>query len=124
MATQTERAFQIWPLLVFAAKNQQILTYETVGLCTGMFSGGLGGCLEPIQSYCLLNNYPPLTMLVVKKHEGLPGTGFSAINIQTPEDFAKKMQDIFLFDWKEKAPSIEALTEAVRTLPSNGPSSN
>lgn len=73
-----ERAAQVWSLLVLAARNRQTLTYELVGKMTGMHTAGLGAVLEPIQSYCLLRDLPPLSALVVNKASGLPGTGFIA----------------------------------------------
>jgi len=109
MATISERAFQIWPLLVFAAKHRQLLTYSQLNECTGMFTGGFGQPLEQIQTYCLANGLPPLTMIVVSQETGLPGGGFSAIAIYTPEDFALTLQKIFAFDWKSSSPDIKQL---------------
>lgn len=120
MPTTTERAFQIWPLLAYAARNHQLLTYDQVAECTGVHRAGLGQCLEPIQSLCLEAGYPPLTMLVVSKTSGLPGFGFSAVNIRTPEDFAAKLQQIFNFDWTRKAPDVSMLDRALANRPSNG----
>lgn len=120
MATLYERAFQIWPLLIHAARSRQILTYTQVADCTGMFTGGLGPCLEPIQSYCIEEELPPLTMLVVSEGTGLPGTGFTGADISTPEDFARTLQTIFRFDWNGKAPEIRRLEVAAARTPSNG----
>jgi hypothetical protein len=53
-----ERAAQAWSVLALAAHNRQTLTYEMLGKLTGMHPAGLGVVLEPIQSYCLLNNLP------------------------------------------------------------------
>lgn len=112
----TERSYQIWPLLAFAAHNRQILTYKMVNQLTGMATSGIGKCLEPIQSYCLLNDLPPLTILVVNQTTGLPGAGFTAA-----EDIPKTQLDVFSYDWlAHGAPSVEALEEAVEKLPSNG----
>ena len=70
----TERASQIWAVLALAARNRQILTYEIVGRLIGVPARGLGHLLEPIQSYCLLKDLPPLTILVVQETTGLPGS--------------------------------------------------
>lgn len=111
-----ERALQAWPLLAFAARNRQLLTYELVGKLTGMHAAGIGSVLEPIQSYCLLNDLPPLTALVVNKTTGLPGTGF-IVTGDVPRQFTR----IFEHDWLSTGcPSLEQLTEAVRLRPSNG----
>ena len=109
-------------MLVLASRNRQLLSCDDVSACTGMFSGGLGDCLEPIQSYCLCRKSIPRSRCWLSARRlGLPGTGFSAINIQTPEDFAAKLQEIFSFDWSRKAPEAPTLAKAVvKKFPSNG----
>lgn len=114
----SERAWQAWSLLAFAARNRQTLTYEIVGKLTGMHTAGIGAVLEPIQSYCMLNGLPALSALVVNKATGLPGVGFIAA-----EDVPREFIRIFEQDWLSVGcPSPEALAEAVRRQPSNGTS--
>jgi hypothetical protein len=114
--TVAERAWQVWSLLAFAARNRQTLTYELVGQLTGMATPGLGAVLEPIQSYCLLNGLPALSALVVNKSTGLPGTGFIAA-----EDLPKEFIRIFERDWLALGcPTPDMLADAVRRQPSNG----
>ncbi|HEY8311473.1 MAG TPA: hypothetical protein VIG47_12995 [Gemmatimonadaceae bacterium] len=111
-----ERAWQAWPLLAFAAGNRQIITYEILGKLTGMHAAGLGDVLEQVQSYCLVNNLPPLTALVVNKGTGLPSPGFVAAT-DVPRAFIK----VFEHDWlATPCPSPEQLAEATRVRPSNG----
>lgn len=111
-----ERAAQAWSLLAFAAMNRQTLTYELVGRLTGMHAAGLGAVLEPIQSFCLLKELPPLSALVVNKATGLPGTGFIAA-----EDVPREFVRIFEWDWLGvSCPTPEQLAEAARLKPSNG----
>ena len=115
----SERAAPSWPLLVFAARNRQTLTYELLGKLTGMHAAGLGGVLEPVQSFCLLRELPPLSALVVNKSTGLPGTGFIAA-ADVPREFMR----VFEHDWLSVGcPSAETLAEAVAERPSNGLSS-
>jgi|SRR5687767_10742796 len=110
-----DRAAQLWPLLVFAARNRQTLTYELVGKLTAMHAAGVGGVLEPIQSYCLLHNLPPLSALVVNKATGRPGLGFIAAE-DVPEAFVR----VFDFNWLARVPpTSQQLAAAVRQLPSN-----
>src|SRR5437868_3402317 len=90
-----ERAAQIWPRLVWAAHNRQTLTYRIVGQCTGMHPAGLGKCLEPIQSYCLIRKFPPLSILVVDE-DGMPGAGFIAAS---PADVPKAQSEVFKWKW-------------------------
>ena len=75
--TVYERAAQIWPLLSYAATHRQTLTYDILGKLIGVPRFGLGKQLEPIQSYCLIHNLPPLTVLVVNQ-SGRPSEGFIA----------------------------------------------
>src|SRR5262245_42313467 len=94
----TERAAQIWAVLALAARNRQILTYEIVGRLIGVPARGLGQLLEPIQSYCMLKDLPPLTILVVQEGTGAPGSGFTAASAS---EFSKKQLEVFGFDWLE-----------------------
>lgn len=113
-----ERAAQIWGVLALAAKNRQILTYSIVGKLIGVPARGLGHLLEPIQSYCLLKELPPLTILVVQEETGLPGQGFSAASAG---ELAKKQLQVFEYDWIDHgAPKPEQLAHAVKDRPSRG----
>ena len=74
---RSERALQIWQILISAAHNRQILTYQIVGEITGMGSGTQSQTLDMIMRYCKRNNLPPLTSLVVQKSSGRPGEGLT-----------------------------------------------
>jgi hypothetical protein len=114
--TVAERAWQVWPLLAFAARNRQTVTYEIVGQLTGMAVPGVAKVLEPIQSYCLINRLPALSALVVNKETGLPGTGFIAVQ-DVPREFIR----IFSHNWQAvSCPSPQAFAAAVEEQPSNG----
>jgi hypothetical protein len=116
--TRGERANQIWPLLALCANHRQTLTYDQVGRLIGVPRQGLGQLLEPIQSLCILNQWPALTSLVVSEVDGLPGVGFIAA-ADIPNAHAK----VFAFDWSEvESPSAESLERAAASLPSNGKS--
>lgn len=111
-----ERAAQIWAVLALAARNRQVLTYDIVGKLVGVPRQGLGRLLEPIQSYCLLEKLPPLTILVVSGETGLPSTGFIAT-----QDIPKNQLNVFTYDWLGRgAPSPEEFADAVVRNPSNG----
>jgi hypothetical protein len=72
--------------------------------------------LEPIQSYCLLNDLEPLTILVVSEQTGHPGEGFVAA-----EGVPSTQQRVFAFDWIARGcPSPQGFEEAVNRRPSNG----
>jgi hypothetical protein len=111
-----ERAAQIWAVLALAARNRQILAYDIVGKLIGVPRQALGRMLEPIQSYCLVNHLPPLSILVISEQTGIPGTGFIAA-----QDIPRTQVEVFGFDWlAHTAPSPEILEQAVKQLPSNG----
>lgn len=116
---RSERASQIWAVLAWAARNRQTLTYGQLGKLIGVPSAGLGQLLEPIQSYCLVNHLPPLTVLVVQQDSGLPGPGFTGA---TAAEFAKAQAETFATDWLAHVnPQADKLEAAVKTRPSNGP---
>ena len=115
---RSERASQIWAVLAYAASNRQSLTYRQLGRLIGVPAAGLGNLLEPIQSYCMREELPPLTVLVVQQESGLPGSGFTAA---TAQEFAQAQSRVFAFDWlKHGNPQPEKLEAAVAALLSNG----
>ena len=73
-----QRAAQIWPILTLCASQRQTLSYDLLGRPIGVSRPGLGQLLEPIQSFCILQRLPALTVLVVSENSGLPGEGFIA----------------------------------------------
>jgi hypothetical protein len=116
--TKSERASQIWAVLAWAAKNRQMLTYGILSKLIGVPRAGLGQLLEPIQSYCLLKELPPLTILVVQQDSGLPGPGFTGAN---KAEHARAYMDVYKYNWLEHGnPQPEKLEEAVLKRPSNG----
>jgi hypothetical protein len=114
--TANDRAAQIWSILALAARNRQVLTYNLVAKLTGVARVGLGRCLEPIQSYCLLHQLEPLTILVVQEKSGLPGVGFIAA-----QDIPGTQQRVFSYDWvAHGCPSSAEFEQAAKERPSNG----
>jgi hypothetical protein len=91
---------------------------RATGRLIGVPARGLGHLLEPIQSYCLVKDLPPLTILVVQEGTGIPGSGFSAASAN---EFSKKQLDVFGFDWLDHgAPTPEDLSTAATQRPSRG----
>ena len=114
--TVAERAAQIWSVLALAGHNRQVLTYDMVAKLTGIARVGLGQCLEPIQSFCLVHDLPPLTVLVVSEKTGMPGVGFIAA-----QDVPRAQQSAFTVDWvSSRCPAPEEFEKAARERPSNG----
>jgi hypothetical protein len=92
-----------------------VLTYTILGKLIGMPLQGLGKCLEPIQSYCLLKELPALTSLVVD-NTGKPGVGFIAA-----ADVPAAQAKVFAHAWLDThVPTVEELADAQTMLPSNG----
>lgn len=115
---RSERASQIWAVLALAASNRQSLTYGMLSRLIGVPAAGMGKLLEPIQSYCILKELPPLTLLVVQKTSGLPGRGFVGAKAA---DYARDQMRIFEFNWLAHGnPQPERLELAALELPSNG----
>jgi len=116
--TKSERACQIWGILAWAAKNRQSITYGHLSKLIGVPAAGLGQLLEPIQSFCILEKLPPLTILVVQQDSGLPGSGFAGAKAS---EFAKAQMEVFELDWLNYGnPQPEKLEQAVQRHSSNG----
>lgn len=114
--TREQRAAQIWSLLTFAASLRSTLTYKRLGELIGALPVSLGGWLEPIQSYCLVHELPPLTVLVVGDSDGMPGVGFIAA-----ENVPAAQATVFRHDWiRTSVPKPEDLARALAERPSNG----
>ena len=108
--TDHERATQVWAVLAWAARNRQILTYEILSQLIGVPAHGLANTLNHVQRYCMQNDLPPLTSIVVKKETGLPGEGFIAA-----QDIPRNQGRVFNHDWLAPgAPSASDLEAAVQ----------
>jgi len=108
--TREERAQQLWSILVLAARNRQIWTYEIIGQACGVPPPSIGDLLRPIQQYCSEKGLPPLTSIVVGKSGGQPGDGF----IGGARCSAGRQMEVFERDWlAERAPTAERLAECL-----------
>ena len=109
-----EKAAQVWSMLTEAAKNRKVLYYSDIDSSNPKDVGKQ--YLEPIQSYCILNRLPALTVLVVSKSTGEPGWGFIAA-----EGFSLEQNKVFNFAWEKiETPPPDKLQTAVKKLPSCG----
>lgn len=99
--TKQDRAAQFWSILVLAARQQKILSYDLMSRLTGIPRPGIGEFLGPVQEYCKRNKLPPLTALVVNEKDGLPSHGFTEA-----KDIFGAQARVFVYDWLgSKAPS-------------------
>jgi putative restriction endonuclease len=94
---QTERAMLAWDVLARLAAEKKTITYAELASEVG--AGGPRACryfLDLIQSYCMCNQLPPLTILVVNKGKKKPGTGFVAHDVNALD---AGMQSVWSYDW-------------------------
>lgn len=106
---ERQRACQTWALLVFAASKHLPVTYGELSSATGLVANPQP--LAYIQEYCLLENLPPLTALVVD-NDGNPGSGLYAVEAQ---DVPKAQQVVFRHNWytnPEKTPTDYTFQDA------------
>lgn len=113
---RSETACVIWSLLTLSAIRRQSLTYQLLARLIGVSRKDLARLLEPIQSYCILANLPPLTSIVVDAQNGVPGEGFIAAS-----NLPRAQAETYAHDWlAQKVPTPEDFQHAMLTLPSCG----
>src|SRR5262249_4893537 len=102
------RAQQFWSVLVFAAREQKVVSYEMLSQMTGM--SNTSGCeLGHIFYYCKHHKLPLLNLLAVSKETGRPGEGCPADLSDLPAQQAK----VFGYDWlKHGVPKLDEFEEA------------
>jgi hypothetical protein len=128
--TYEQRAVQIWSVLVFAARNQQILSYQLLESLTGVPKHIVAPILGKVEAYCDTHKLPKLTSLVVNQRDGVPGylypgyagTHSGPVDADDPEhpreakdskaellmELFKEQSRVFVYDWlKDKVPSEE-----------------
>ena len=94
-----ERAIQIYQVLIAAAHNRQLLTYEIVGGHIGVPKQGLAGHLEHILRHCERRGLPALTSICVSKLTGLPSHGFTDRVPTTPEALQREREAVYAHNW-------------------------
>jgi hypothetical protein len=107
--TRSERALQIWQVLLGLAHNRQTITYEKLAelIDMGNIAVSLIQPLGSLMNYCKTNDLPPLTILVVQKHTGIPGQGLTTV-----EELNKDREAVFNYEWYKLKPlTFSDLTE-------------
>lgn len=105
-----QRAIQIYQVLIAAAYQRQTLTYELVGERVGLPPVGVGNHLEHLKVYCEQHELPPLTVLVVRKDDGTPSSGYGGIAHADVE-----RERVFAYEWHKHPPITE---DDLRSAPS------
>lgn len=97
----------VWNELTKLAKNRVTCSYEDIANAIhrefDTFHYGprnINYLLGPIQEYCMHNNLPPLTSLVVNKQKGIPGNGFVAADVFNKKDLRNVTDIIYEYNWK------------------------
>jgi len=112
IVTTFQRALQLWSVLVFAAREQKVVSYEMLGRMTGM-ANEMGRELGHIYYYCKQKDLPLLNLLAVSKETGIPGDG-------CPEDLSSlpaQQARVFVYDWLGYgAPKVEDFEETRKTV--------
>ena len=104
------RALQAWLYLIGKAANRQTVKFDELRLLMGYPTDNpLASILRCIMSFCIQNNLPPLTVIVVNRY-GVPGEGFTA---EKMEDYHQRREDVFNYPWfKIFPPTIDEFQKA------------
>ena len=107
--TLEQRAQQFWSVLVFAARQQSIVSYSMLSQITG-FSETSGHVLYCIYCYCKQQQLPLLNAIVIDPATGRPGD-------ECPgelRDLSAQQSRVFLYDWLDHpVPSDAMFKEAL-----------
>lgn len=90
-------AAKAWPILAkTAGQRGATLSYKELGDAIGHHHRSVRYVLAVIQQYCMEAQLPPLTGLVVRQHERVPGSGFVAWDIN---DLEAGLGRVYAADW-------------------------
>ena len=92
---QLERAARAWPILTSRAVKRTTITYGELGQAVGVHHRAIRYVLGVIQDYCMEEDLPPLTILIVNA-SGKPGSGFIAFDLN---NFEEGLEKVFDKDW-------------------------
>lgn len=104
-STQPARSVQAWQILVGMAMNRQTTTYERLShlMFQKKAAGVLDRILGHIAYFCIDNNLPPITSLVVGKGRGTPGKDIP-VDLTTIDG---QRESVYDFDWYNIYPPSE-----------------
>jgi len=94
---QEQRAAYAWDILTDIARRRETIRYRELSDAIGMsHHRPLRYVLGYIQNYCLEDNLPPLTILIVNGN-GRPGSGFIAWDVDHIEE---GLDEVYEFIWE------------------------
>jgi len=112
-STHPRRAAQAWQILVSAAMNRQTTTYR--GLSVLMYGRPAQGVLDRILGhiayFCLDNDLPVLTCIVVNQITGLPGADIPL----SPRLQNSERERVFAENWYDIQPPTAKQLRAVQS---------
>jgi len=88
----------LWPRLVDAASKRQTPTYGELSPLVQTNPLSMRWALDPIQTYCLDADLPPLSSIVIGAITGVPGPGFIGWPL---DDIDTAHQLVFDYDWSQ-----------------------
>lgn len=99
----------MWTLLVCAARDRRVYTYNEVRKVLRLGGAGVvSGFIDPVMRYCQQRGLPPLTVLVVNERTGLAGVGLTTSGNRDRER-------VFRHDWfASEPPETRDFDEAMR----------
>lgn len=97
VVNQVERAARAWPVLIAVAKKRDTITYGQLAKALGIHHRPIRYVLGILQSYCLSEELPPLTILVVNQ-SGEPGPGFIAHDF---DDLDSGYEKVWKYSWSK-----------------------
>lgn len=109
-----EYAGGVWDILIDTAENGQTIFYSELTSKFGKHHRTAKYMLEPIQEYCIDNELPVLTAVVINKEGLKPGHGF------IPSDFQREMIKVFDYDWKEVVNPFPSVLRKCKTDNADG----
>jgi hypothetical protein len=104
------RALQAWQYLIARASNRQIVKYDELReLMEYPDNRPLSSILGCIAYYCIQQQLPPLTLIVVNQ-SGIPGEGFPG---EQTANWHQLREDVFNHPWYRMVPpTMNELREA------------
>jgi putative restriction endonuclease len=94
---QYERAALAWPVLTETAANESKITYLALSERIGVHPRPIRFVLGVVQSYCLREKLPPLTILVVNRR-GVPSEGFIAWDV---DNLDQGYELVYGYPWRQ-----------------------
>ncbi|MCW3125291.1 MAG: endonuclease [Bacteroidetes bacterium] len=92
-----QRAYSAWKILTEVSFQRGTITYGDLAKLLNIHPRPIRIILGIIYDHCVNNNLPPLTILVLNKLTGLPGSGFTDYDPLNPQ---KVFDFVYDFNWR------------------------